>query len=162
MRRVKILGLCLAAVFALTVAVVSGAQAAKYKVGRINVKDIGVGEAELGNSIANLHWKSPGGGGINHEKTSHIVSGNETTGVFARYKGCEVAGKAITCENVGAKGAGETEPKQLVSKLNWINKTKGEVGVDFKAAAEPGGPAPNAAARLADFECKGFAHINVY
>jgi hypothetical protein len=143
MKRFRILGLCLIAAFALSVAVVASAQAGTSASGPIKVESTGEGEAELGNSVSNIKCKS-------HTAHSEIISAVEAVKVVARYKGCEVAGKGIPCENVGPA---EIETTSLVSKLAWVSKTKGEVGVDFK---------PESGVLLADFTCKGVAEVKVY
>jgi len=143
MKRVKVLGLCLIAVFAFSAVVAASSQAGKYNHGPIKVESVGEGEAELGNSVANIRCKS-------HTAKSEIVGPNEARNVVSLYKGCEVAGKGIPCGNVGSA---EIQTEKLVSKLAWVNKSKSEAGADFK---------PESGEHLAVFDCKGFAEVKVY
>lgn len=142
MKRIKALGLCLIAACAFSVAVAASAQAAKSISGPVVVTSVGIGEAELGNSVANIRCKS-------HTAHSVIITGTVTHEVVALYKGCEVAGKGIACKN---KGADEIETKKLISDIDWV-KSPTSVGVDFR---------PEAGALLAEFSCTAFAEVKVY
>ena len=140
MKPIKIAGMCLLAILALNAAI---AQATEIPKGPIKFTDQGVGEAELGTKVISIKCKS-------HSAIGEIKSAKGGT-VTSTYKGCEVAGKGISCQS-GTK-AGEIVTALLAEEIGWINKSKNEVGSDFK---------PASGETLAKFVCTGVTKVVVY
>jgi len=144
MKRIKMLGLCIVAIFALSATIVATAQAGKYNEGPVKVLDQGEGTAELGNSVANIKCES-------HSASSEVISATQANNVVSVYNGCKAAG--VPCENTGP---GQITTEKLKGVINWIKKSEGRVGADFR----PENTAPES--RLASFNCAGFAFVRVY
>jgi hypothetical protein len=140
MKRIRIVGLCLVAAFALSAIVASSALAAKH----VNTGPI---KYKSASGIAFLELE---GAGKVECKTSTAV-GEITTAtsgtVTATFVGCETLGKKCTSK---AAAEGTIITKLLATSTGYVNKPKAEVGTDFK---------PAAGIYLAEFECPGSPDI---
>src|ERR1700716_4103132 len=95
MKRIKVICVCAFAAFAISAMVAASAQAATLH-GPIHVESLGEGEAELGNSVANIRC-------VSHTAHSDIVGPTEANKVVSLYKGCKVVGKSVGCQSAGKK-----------------------------------------------------------
>jgi hypothetical protein len=139
MKRIRTVGLCLLAAFAVSGAALAGsAQAAKHtNTGPVKLTGSG-GLAKLSSSaLPAIECKKNSAVGALLTATT-----DEDTVVFTE---CETAGKK--CGNVKA---GTIETKLLETKLGWIKKPT-EVGSEFL---------PKSGTSLAEFECEGIK-VNV-
>jgi hypothetical protein len=136
MKRIKALGLCLVAVFALAAITASLATAKKvHNTGPVPQTASG-GVAKLeGSPLPPIECKK-------QHSTSELLTGTtDKAQVF--YEECESNGKK--CQNVGGT-PGHITTNPLSTEVGWISKSKGEVGDDFK---------PASGTYLAEFECEG-------
>ncbi|HXB14243.1 MAG TPA: hypothetical protein VNV44_00735 [Solirubrobacteraceae bacterium] len=78
--------------------------------------------------------------------TGELTSATQGNTVVV-FQECETSGKK--CGNVSA---GTIETKKLITTVGWINKAKGEAGVDFIGSAGEGVKGSEA-----EFECEGIA-----
>jgi hypothetical protein len=171
--RLKIMGLCLVAMFALTAAVTASASAAEPafyeckkvvggkflakckteggKGGFAIVEGVGKGKAFKGTGgEATLH--TPAVGGVVSCKTfkdeGKVETPTKTGKVFSTFTSCVSLGKK--CTTPGQK-AGTIKTKELEGGLGYISKSPVKVGTNLKAKG--GG-------ELAEFNCEGL-QINV-
>jgi hypothetical protein len=142
MKRTKAICVGVVAVFALSAMVAASAQAAKPLKGPVPFTDTGEGSAELGTKVINIKCTNHSAVGVMENATGGTVT--------AKYEGCEVVGKGVKCGNVAAS---TIETHLLRDELGWIDKSKGEVGSDFK---------PASGLTLADFNCAGLTKVAVY
>jgi hypothetical protein len=138
MKRIRIVGLCLVAAFALSAIVATSAMAAKHEnKGPIKYK-----------SSSGIAFLEIEGGGKVECKTStaagEITSATAGT-VTATFVGCETLEKK--CASAG-QTAGTIVTNLLATSTGYVNKAKAEVGTDFK---------PASGEVLAEFTCKGAA-----
>jgi hypothetical protein len=170
MKRIKIMGLCLVAVFAMTAAAAASASAAepafyeckkvvggKYEkgckklgVGKTAayeiVEGVGKGKAFKGTGkAATLHTPAVGGEvkctGFKDE--GKVATPTTETGVISTFTGCTSLGKK--CLSPGQK-AGTIKTNKLKGELGYISAAEHKAGVDL--AAETG-------TVLAEFKCEG-------
>jgi hypothetical protein len=180
MKRTRILGLALVAVFALAGLTAAGASASPHwfeckkvtgaklekgcakeggKGGYELVEGIGKGKAFKGKGgLAILHNVIPGKGDIKVECASFKDSGkialpDVNFGVTAEFKGCKSLG--APCQNEGGKK--ETIKTNVLSgKLGWLNKAGKVAGASLTNEATPN------TGYLAEFECTGLAKVRVF
>jgi len=171
MRRMKMMGLCLVALFALTAVAVSSASAAEPafyecakttggkfsnktcsapgegKTGKYELKE-GIGKGKIfkgkGGS-ATLHTPAVGGEVVckSFKDSGFVNSPTTENKVISEFKTCTSLGKK--CASPGEK-AGTIKTTDLKGVLGYINKAKKEVGVAL--SAESGSV-------LAEFNCEG-------
>jgi len=139
MKRISMMGLSLVAAFALSALVAGGALAAKH---------VNSGPLKYKSTSGIAFLEVEGGGKI--ECKVSTGTGEYTTStsgtVTATFEGCETLGKK--CTSAGSP-SGTIVTKLLATEVGYVNKTKGEVGSDFKPAsgefnaefACPGSPA---------------------
>lgn len=179
MRRVGIVGLALAAMFALAAASASAnphwyecakVEGGKYEKGCATEAPAGTGKYELKEGlgkdkpfkgkggIAILHTVIPGKGDITIECQAFKDSGqlalpDKEFNVVAEFKKCKSLG--FPCKNEGGKN--ETiRTEKLAGNLGWLNKSANEAGASLYAESNPG------PGYLAQFECEGVAKIRVH
>src|SRR4030081_3466421 len=148
MKRMKIMGLALVAVFAMTAFAASSAMAlpevgrciagsssSKYSDSNCNVK----GAFEFVKTIVKNKFTSAGGEGV-LETTSgtkvvcktqsatgeYKAGGKEVTNVVAKFQGCAIPALGITCKTKGAP-EGEIVTNPLGGKLGYILKSAQQV-----------------------------------
>jgi len=149
MSRIKLIGACLAAFFALSVASASATQPVFYGVAEIG-KTVGTVKFEGTLGAAFLEGKTSKGqitctGGTSiGEVTSPTKGANGVT----KFVGCETSG--LKCNSAG-KGTGEIETAKLDGVLGSVSATA--PGIRLFAPGE-GGKSPKTGA-LATFECGG-------
>ena len=140
MRRMRVVGLCLVAVFALGAMLAASAQAKKSTpiTGPFKVTST-TGEALLKAAV------------MGNVKCKHGEDVGEITGP-------KVGTDTVTffeCEGFGFKCHSEGEPSGTIktflldTELGWISKAKGEVGIDLKSGEAGKEP------YLAEFDCEG-------
>lgn len=143
MRRFKVLGLCLIAVFAFSAMVAASAQAKKETGGPIDISSSG-GEAHLGTELG-VELKSTNNTGMG-------VFENGTSGrAIAIFYNVTVAGSGGKCTSSG-QGAGTVKTEPLSEELGWVNKGAEQVGAAFKGSANE---------YSAQFECEGLGAVKV-
>jgi len=141
MKRIRIMGLSLVAVFALSAIVATSALAGKHtNTGPLRIHAVsGIAFLELEKGAGKIQCETS-------ETAGSITSATSGT-VVATFKGCATLGKKCTSEGA-AEGIIVT--KLLATELNYINKAKNEVGSDFK---------PASGIYNAEFECPGSPDI---
>jgi hypothetical protein len=180
MKRMRILGLAILAVFALGVVAASSASAAtpewtecakveggKFekgcgaeggKGGYEKKTGIGKGKAFKGKGgLARLHTAIPGKGDVPVEcqkfkDSGSVVAPNLQVKVVAVFSKCAAAG--FICQSGTKKGTIET--KSMAGELGYVSKEPLKVGASLAAEAEPG------AGLLAEFTCTGIASVRVH
>jgi len=150
MKRMRIMGLLLVAVFALSVAA-STASAGPVFYTKVNVGGTAPNKvpftATLGSAFLEPTSKSKitcTGGTATGETGSATTTVNNLT----KFTGCEAAGTGLKCNSLG-KGTGEIDTKVLAGKLGAISATTPGIRL-FDEAEGPGG-------KLAEFTCGGGA-----
>jgi hypothetical protein len=139
MKRIRIMGLCLVAAFAGGAVGAASAQAeAHTDTGNVAI-DSSSGIATLSTSSATVQCKTSTDEG---EVTSATTDVEVIT-----FEQCETLAKK--CNSIG-QAAGTIVTNLLATEVGWINKAKGEVGVDFK---------PQAGTFLMEFECPGSPQV---
>jgi len=136
MKRLSVLGLCVVASFAFSVLAASSAFAKKAEHGELVLAASG-GPAHLGTPKATIT-------STNNTGTGNITSASGGTAVNT-FDGVEIESTGLKCNSAGKTG-GVVETKELTENTGWIDKSKGEAGVDFKAASGE---------FLAEFACEG-------
>ena len=141
MKRIKIVGLCLVAAFALSAIVASSALAAKHiNKGPIVIHAVsGIAFLELEKGAGKVECKTS-------ETTGEITSATGGT-VVATFHGCETLGKV--CASEGAPAA-TIITKLLATETGYVGVGGTKVGGDFK---------PASGVYLAEFECPGSPDI---
>jgi hypothetical protein len=169
MKRMRIMGLCLVAVFSLALVAVSSASATEPAF--FECKSVGKGKGTFSKGCKVMKagggfeptegigkgkvFKGKGGSATLHTPAvkgeitcSSFKDEGKITGVkniskiFSTFSGCSTLGKK--CHSAGQK-AGTIKTMALKGELGYINKANKEVGVDLTAEG----------ADLADFECEG-------
>ncbi len=126
MKRIRMMRLCVIAAFALTALFAATAQAAKHE---------NKGPIRFTAASTNTPSFEPEGAG-EVACVSETAAGEITTAVSGHLTavlvGCATEGKQ--CNSAG-EPAGTIETEELETETGYINKAKGEVGTDFKAAS---------------------------
>jgi hypothetical protein len=148
MTRIKTLGLCLVAAFALSAVVASMAQANPeyYSKGAIGstvgpvpfTATTGIAFLEGHTSKAKIECKKGSGSGEVDTATTSVKN-------LTNFQECEVAGLALPCQNHGTK---EIETKDLQGELGPVSATKPGTRLS-----------PESGEFLAEFECGGGAIV---
>jgi hypothetical protein len=138
MKRIRIVGLCLVAAFALSAMVATSALGAKHA-------NTGPVKFEATTGLAFLEIESVGNTECQKSITSgQIINATQAT-VTSKFFECETLSKK--CHSAGqAEGVIVTNP--LITNLGYINKVKNEVGQEFVPAGSPTEP-------LAEYKCEG-------
>jgi len=149
MKRMTIVGLCVTALFAVSVASASATQPVFYGVAEIG-KTVGAVKTSGTLGAAFLEGKTSKGqitctGGTS---TGEITTTTKTVGNVTKFTGCEASG--LKCNSTG-KGTGEIDTVALEGVLGNISATL--PGIRLFAPGE-GGKSPKTGA-LATFECGG-------
>jgi hypothetical protein len=173
MKRMKIMGLALVAVFAITAFAASSAMAlpeigrciakagGKYTESNCNTKVTKGGSFEFVKTIVNKKFTSAGGEGVLETtsgtkvicKTQSAVgeykgttSFKEVQGVVAKFNGCAIPAFGIECNTKGS-AAGEIVTNSLTGKMGYISKAGKSVGQELHPLVKKG--------LFATFECGG-------
>src|SRR5664280_1742043 len=139
MKRMKIMGLCLVAVFAMSVVASSVASAVTYE------QPVFYGKAAVGSTVGTVGFKGTAGTALG-EVTGPTTTKNNTT----TFTGCTLSGFA--CESGATAGVIKTEV--LEGTLGQV-ATSGKVGIRLFNEAEGAGKHPGH--HLAKFSCDGGA-----
>jgi len=152
MKRFKVLGLCMFAVFAFSAMLAASAQAAKEVGGPIDITSSG-GPAHLGTE-AGVELKS-----TNNEGMGKFESGTKGSAVTTFFNVVESGAEGkCTSENEPA-GTVKTEP--LTEELGWAGTLEGGLGKKGKELNLPGAAFKPAGSFDALFSCEGLGKVKV-
>jgi len=173
----RLLGLCILALFGLSAVAVANASAAAPEIGRCVkvtaktgkfssatcIKEKAGGSYEWEPGAVKTKFKSTGGVGkletVNgttvtcktQESGGEFTSPKTVGGIVIRFTHCEAAG--FTCETAGAK-EGEIVTNPLEGRIGFENKAKKKVALDLFPTAEDGG-------LYVIFNCSVALHVTV-